>query len=145
MYFVIKNEIHSFTPKISVIIANMAEAATFTSTYLPSTSKRPCHFCLISNEDLNNMALTHVDLRTSEEMKEVTDINQARELSIHTDFNFFWKFDDFNIYEATVSDRMHMLNFRITKYFFEFIHEYLQQRVNIKAVKNMDHRFYAIL
>ena len=145
MYFVVKNEIHSFTPKISVIIADMAEAATFTSTYLPSTSKRPCHFCLISNEDLNNIALIHVNLRTLEEMKEVTDINQARELSIHTDFNFFWKFDDFNIYKATVPDQMHMLDLRITKYLLEFTREYLQQRVNIKVVKDIDHRLYIIL
>ena len=50
------------------------------------------------------MALIHIDLRTSEEIKEVTNINQARELSIHTDFNFFWKFNDFNIYEAIVLD-----------------------------------------
>ena len=71
------------------------------------------------------MALTHVDLRTSEEMKEVTDINQARELSIHTDFNFFWKFADFNIYEATVPDRMHMLDLGITKYLLKFTREYL--------------------
>jgi len=90
------------------------------------------------------MALTHVDLRTSEEMKEVTDINQARELSIHTDFNFFWKFDDFNIYEATVPDRMHMLDLGITKYLLEFTREYLQQRVNVKAVKDMDHRLCTI-
>ena len=62
MYFVVKNEIHPFTPKISVILADMAEAAAFTVTYLPSTSKRPCGFCLISNEDLNNMSLTHIDL-----------------------------------------------------------------------------------
>src|SRR5579859_3304396 len=62
MYFVINNEIHSFTPKISVILADMAEAATFTATYLLSTFKRPCDFCLISNEDLNNMTLSNVDL-----------------------------------------------------------------------------------
>ena len=39
MYFVVKNEIHAFTPKISVILADLAEAATFTATYLPSTSR----------------------------------------------------------------------------------------------------------
>ena len=86
MYFVVKNEIHVFTPKISVIIADLAEAATFTATYLPSTSKRPC---LISNEDLNNMSLTNVTLRTPKKMREAIDINQANELSIHADFNFF--------------------------------------------------------
>jgi len=90
------------------------------------------------------MALTHIDLRTSEEMKEVTDINQARELSIHADFNFFWKFNDFNIYEATVPDRMHMLDLGITKYLLEFTREFLQQKVNAKAVKEMDHRLCAI-
>ena len=89
MYFVIRNEIHPFTPKISVIIADLAEAVTFTATYLPSTSKRPCCFCMISNEDLNDMALPNVILRTPEKMKEAINANQANQLSIHTDFNFF--------------------------------------------------------
>jgi len=39
MYFVVKNEIHAFTPKISVILADMVEAGAFTATYLPLTSK----------------------------------------------------------------------------------------------------------
>jgi hypothetical protein len=34
MYFVVKDKIHVFTPKISVIIADIAEAGTFTATYL---------------------------------------------------------------------------------------------------------------
>ena len=144
MYFVVKNEVHPFTPKISVIIADMAEAATFTATYLPSTSKRPCCFCLISNEDLNNMALTNVILRTPENMKEAIDADQANEFSIHADFNFFWKFEDFDIYKATVPDRMHMLDLGITKYLLEFTREYLRQKVSNKVVTDMDHRFCAI-
>jgi hypothetical protein len=144
MYFVVKNEIHSFTPKISVILADMAEAATFTATYLPSTSKRPCGFCLISNKDLNNMTLSNVELRTPKKMREAIDLDQANELSVHTDFNFFWKFDDFNIYEATVPDRMHMLDLGITKYLLEFTREYLQQKVDAKAVREMDHRLCEI-
>jgi hypothetical protein len=144
MYFVVKNEVQQFTPKISVIIADLAEAATFTATYLPSTSKRPCCFCLIGNEDLNNMTLPSVDLRTPEKMKAAINENQASQLSIHTDFNFFWKFDDFNIYEATVPDRMHMLDLGIMKYLLEFTREYLQRKVNAKAVQEMDHRLCAI-
>jgi hypothetical protein len=144
MYFVVKDEIHAFTPKISVILADLAEAATFTATYLPSTSKRPCCFCLVSNEDLNNMELTDVTLRTPENMKAAIDTNQANELSIHSDFNFFWKFKDFNIYEATVPDRMHMLDLGITKYLLEFTREYLQQKVSGRVVKEMDHRLCAI-
>ena len=144
MYFVVKNEIYPFTPRISVILADMAEAATFTATYLPSTSRRPCCFCLISNEDLNNMALTNVTLRTPEKMREAIDLNQANELSIHADFNFFWNFKDFNIYEATVPDRMHMLDLGITKYLLEFTRAYLQTKVNNKAVRNMDHKLCAV-
>ena len=75
MYFVVNNKIHSFTPKILVILADMAEAATFTATYLPSTSKRPCGFCLISNKDLNNMMLSNINLRTP---KKNARSNQSR-------------------------------------------------------------------
>ena len=39
---------------------------------------------------------------------------------------------------------MHMLNFEITKYLIEFTCTYLQQKVNNKAVKEMDHRLCAI-
>jgi hypothetical protein len=144
MYFVVKNEVCAFTPKISVILADMAEAGTFTATYLPSTSKRPCYCCLTSNSDLNNMSLTNVILRTPKDMNEAIDTNQSKEVSIHTEFNFFWKFKDFNIYKATVPDRMHLLDLGITKYLLEFTREYLQQKVNNRAVKEMDHRLCAI-
>ena len=144
MHFVVKDEVYAFTPKISVILADMAEAGTFTTTYLPSTSKRPCYCCLISNKDLNNMSLTNIILRTPKSMNEAISTNQSKEVSIHTEFNFFWKFKNFNIYKATVPDRMHLLDLGITKYLLEFTREYLQQKVNNKAVKEMDHRLCAI-
>src|SRR2546423_1705127 len=78
-------------------------------------------------------------------MKEAINTNQAYEFSVHIEFNFFWKFKDFNIYKDTVSDRMHMFNLGITKYLIEFTCMYLQQKVNNKAVKEMDHRLCAIL
>jgi len=72
-------------------------------------------------------------------MREAINLNQANELSIHADFNFFWKFKDFNIYETTVPDQMHMLDLVL-----EFTREYLQSKVSNKAVKEMDHRLCAI-
>ena len=144
MYFTVNNEIHPFTPKISVILADMVEADAFTATYLPSTSKRPCCCCLIHNKDLNNMELSHIIPRTPENMREVIDKEQANEFSVHEEFNYFWKFKDFNIYEATVPDRMHLLDLGITKYLLEFTREYLQRKVSSKAVKEMDHRLCAI-
>ncbi|CAB4495804.1 hypothetical protein RhiirA1_458334 [Rhizophagus irregularis] len=118
MYFTVKNEINPFTPKISVILADMAEAGAFTATYLIS----PINF---------QKALT------PENMREIIDKEQA--FSVHEEFNYFWKFKNFNIYEATVSDRMHLLDLGITKYLLEFTHEYLQRKVSIETVKEMDH------
>ena len=77
-------------------------------------------------------------------MKEAIDINQSKELSIHEKSNFFWQFEGFNIYSATVPDRMHMLDLGITKYLLEFTREYLQRKVNNKAVKEIDHSLSAI-
>ncbi|GBB97807.1 hypothetical protein RclHR1_30730002 [Rhizophagus clarus] len=37
--FLIQNKIHPFTPKLLVILADMAEAGVFTAIYLPLTSK----------------------------------------------------------------------------------------------------------
>src|SRR3954447_19550519 len=92
------------------------------------------------------MSLSNDDviLRTPKIMKEAINTNQAHEFSVHTEFNFFWKFKDFNIYKTTVLDRMHMLDLGITKYLIKFTHTYLQQKVNNKAVKEMDHRLYVI-
>ena len=89
MYFVIRNEVYPFTPKISVILADMTEANTFTMTYLPSTSRRPCYCCLVDNNDLNNMELSNISLRTPENMKKIINKNQANKFSIHKEFNFF--------------------------------------------------------
>src|SRR6266516_4263236 len=66
-------------------------------------------------------------------MKDTIYMDQANELSLHTDFNFFWKFEDFNIYEVTVPDRMYMLDLEITKYLLEFTREFLRQKVNARA------------
>ena len=66
------------------------------------------------------MALSNVILRTPEKIQEIINMNQAHEFSIHEEFNFFWRFKDFNIYESTVPDRMHMLDLGITKYLLEF-------------------------
>ena len=78
MFFVVKDEISLFTPKVSVILTDMAEAGAFTATYLPSTSKGPCYCCLISNEDLNNMSLTNIISRTPESMNEAISTNQSK-------------------------------------------------------------------
>ena len=94
----------TFVPRISVILANMAEAYKFTNVYQSSTSKRPCGICLVSKDDLNNTELLDIIPRTPQNMKQVIDNNQTHENSIHTKSNIFWKIKDFNIYQVTVPD-----------------------------------------
>jgi len=92
MHFIIRTQIHTFTPKISVVLADMAEAGMFTATYLPSRSKHSCCNCLVTNEDLNNMSLSSMVLQTPEEMRRIIDAVRAKEFSIHEEINFFWNF-----------------------------------------------------
>jgi len=44
---------------------------------------------LIDNNDLNNMELSNISLRTPENMKKIINKNQANKFSIHKEFNFF--------------------------------------------------------
>ena len=90
------------------------------------------------------MMLSNIILRTPQEMQEMVSMNRAHEFSIHEDFNYFWKMADFNIDQATASDRMHLLDLGITKYLLEFTRAFLQQKVSHKSVKEMDHRLCAI-
>jgi hypothetical protein len=90
------------------------------------------------------MELSNIILRTPENMREIINKEQANEFSVHEEFNYFWNFKNFNIYEATVPDRMHLLDLGITKYLLEFTREYLQRKVSSETVKEMDHRLCAI-
>jgi hypothetical protein len=51
---------------------------------------------------------------------------------------------NFNIYEALVPDRMHLLDLGITKYLLEFTRTYLRSKVNNKAIGEMDQRLTEI-
>ena len=70
LHFVVYNNVITFVPRISVILADMAEANKFTNVYQPSSSKKPCGTCLTSKEDLNSTSLTHIISRTPQNMKE---------------------------------------------------------------------------
>src|SRR5688572_25671984 len=66
----INNETFWFYPCISVIIADWQEASTFCLTYKSSISNFPCHFCLVSRDNLANINLlpSDIELSTHESM-----------------------------------------------------------------------------
>jgi hypothetical protein len=59
-----------FFPRISVVISDWPEAATFCLTYKSPMSTHPCHFCLVTRDNLPNINLSEqqMELRTHANM-----------------------------------------------------------------------------
>ena len=94
LYFRIKGRQMTFAARISFFIADMLEDDEVTATYKSSRCKMPCHTCMVSQSDLNNMniVLENMPSRTPENMQEVIRNGQEKDFSIHSTKNTFWKF-----------------------------------------------------
>ena len=68
----IDNKTFWFFLKVSTIIVDWLEACTYCLTYKSTNSNYPCHFCLITRDNLANINLLEKDItfRTHENMKE---------------------------------------------------------------------------
>jgi hypothetical protein len=87
----ILNEEHFwFYPRISVVISDWPEAATFCLTYKSSMSNHPCHFCLVARDDLANINLQHIESRTHINMSDYLNRNLEKSVCIENMPNFFW-------------------------------------------------------
>jgi len=77
-----------------IFIADMLEDDEVTATYKSSRCKMPCHTCMVSQSDLNNMniVLENMLSRTSENMQEVIRNGQEKDFSVHSTKNAFWRF-----------------------------------------------------
>src|SRR5437870_8532110 len=81
-----------FFPRVSVIIADWPEAATYCLTYKSPNSNFPCHFCLVQRDNLANINLLSRDVRpkTHEEMRKHFNENTESDVSIESVPNYFW-------------------------------------------------------
>ncbi|RHZ85589.1 hypothetical protein Glove_64g115 [Diversispora epigaea] len=107
-----------FYPRISTVICDWPEACTFSLTYKSSNSNYPCHFCLVSKDNLANTCLrkNQAVLRNKENMKKYYDNDITKEASLEPVYNYFWDIPDLNIYDVTVPDRMHHLDLEIPRH-----------------------------
>ena len=80
-----------FFPRISVVISDWPEAATFCLTYKSSMSTYPCHFCLVKRDNLANINLSEqqTELRTHNNMIQYLDQNLEKSVCIENISNFF--------------------------------------------------------
>ena len=94
LYFGIKGQVKIFAPRISFFLSDMLEADEITATYKSSRCKMPCHTCMVSQNDLNNMNLRseELPLRTYDYMRQIITEERGKEFSIHSTKNAFWKF-----------------------------------------------------
>jgi hypothetical protein len=88
----LNNEIIRFLPRISVIIADWPEAATYCLTYKSTMSNFPCHFCLVSRNNVANINLQSSEIipRTHVNMRLNFDQNSGSSVSIEDVYNTFW-------------------------------------------------------
>jgi hypothetical protein len=94
LYFGIKGRELTFAARISFFLADMLEADEVTATYKYARCKMPCHTCMVSLNDLNNMDLSPENMpsRTHGNMQEIVKNGQGKEFSVHPVENAFWKF-----------------------------------------------------
>lgn len=92
MNLTLNNEKIRFYPRISVVIADWPEAATYCLTYKSTMSNFPCHFCLVSRDDIANINLRSNEIlpRTHNNMR--LNYNQKSEsfVCIEEVYNIFW-------------------------------------------------------
>ncbi|GBC30161.1 hypothetical protein GLOIN_2v1783703 [Rhizophagus irregularis DAOM 181602=DAOM 197198] len=144
----INNENTWFYPRVSTIIADWPEAASFCLVYKSSNSSLPCHSCLIKRDNIANIDLSVNDviLRTHDEMRKYFEIDTQKSVCIESVYNFFWDLPNINIYLATVPDRMHHLDLGLFCYQIIFMCDILKlQHVNgNKLVEEVDRRLASI-
>lgn len=90
----INNKFVWFFPKVSTIIADWPEAATFCLTYKSMQSNHSCHFCLVKRKNLAETDCSEHDmvLRNHVNMRNYLDRGEANSVCIESIPNFFWNF-----------------------------------------------------
>ena len=88
----VNNENMWFYPRISTIIADWPEAASFCLVYKSPNSTFPCHFCLVKRDNLADINLPSREIvpRTHNEMRKRLENNQSKYVCIESVPNFFW-------------------------------------------------------
>ena len=82
-----------FYPRVSVIIADWPEAATYCLTFKSPMSNFPCHSCLVTRTNLSNIDLQMDDMtsRTHINMHQYYSQGLDKSVCIENTPNYFWE------------------------------------------------------
>ncbi|RHZ88000.1 hypothetical protein Glove_26g231 [Diversispora epigaea] len=131
---------------LSTIICDWPEACTFSLTYKSTNSNYPCHFCLVSKENLNNTRLRDDQMvfRNKENMLQYYNNGTTEKVSLEPIFNYFWNIPNINVYVSTVPDRMYYLDLGLYRYQIEFTKKLLFEAEGRSLVDKMNWRITLI-
>ncbi|RHZ83080.1 hypothetical protein Glove_99g24 [Diversispora epigaea] len=124
----IDNEIFWFFLRVSTIICDWPKACTFSLTYKLTNSNYPCHFCLVSKENLNNTRLrdNQMVLRNKENMLQYYNNGTTEKASLEPVFNYFWNIP--NIMKVMVFVVDDLLNKDLSEVYVKWNEMYLLSR-----------------
>ncbi|RHZ78270.1 hypothetical protein Glove_166g127 [Diversispora epigaea] len=117
-----------FFSRISTIIYDWPEAATFSLIYKSINSNFPYHFYLISKTLLSNTDLSDITFRNNENIQEYFYNDVRQDVSLENIPNYFWSLPSINIYTATVPDRIYHLDLELFHYQIKFTQALLQKQ-----------------
>jgi len=82
-----------FYLRVSTVIADWPEAATYCLTFKSSMSHLPCHFCLVARDNLADINLQDIDItpRTHVNMQQKFNQDLGKSVCIENVHNFFWE------------------------------------------------------
>jgi hypothetical protein len=82
-----------FYLRVSIVIADWPEAATYCLTSKSSMSNIPCHFCLVTRNNLADINLQDNDITPRTHVNMLQHFNQSsgKSVAIEDVYNFFWK------------------------------------------------------
>lgn len=82
-----------FYLRISTVIADWPEAASYCLTFKSTMSHLPCHFCLVKRDNLADINLQNHDIapRTHIDMQRQFNQGLGKTVCIEDISNFFWK------------------------------------------------------
>ena len=82
-----------FYLRVSTVIADWPEAASYCLTFKSSNSHLPCHFCLVARDNLADINLQNDDMmpRTHVNMRQQFNQDLGKSVCIENVSNFFWK------------------------------------------------------
>ncbi|RHZ87029.1 hypothetical protein Glove_41g64 [Diversispora epigaea] len=143
----LNNSIFWCFSRISMIISDWPEVCTFALTYKSTKSNYPCHFCLVSKEDLLNINLNsnQIEPRSHNNMKLYYKNNTGKNVSIENVQNFFWSVPNINIYAATVPDKMHHLDLDLFQHQLNFTKILINKQCGKSVIDEMNRRITKIL